>query len=155
MKDRSAARVLLLVIVIASGSWAILAAVANLKANAKEPPQTEAELWLSWSAESKSAYVWGYLHGFERGKRDACYFYEEKMPTNSPVPVEKLPRRVCLDSLPEFTEIGRYQVYVDTITNYYRKYPRDREGGLPLIMDLLATPPGLKNADEIHAQLGN
>ena len=77
------------------------------------------------------------------------------MPTNSPVPVEKLPRRVCLDSLPEFTEKGHYEVYVDTITNYYTKYPHDREGGLPLIMDLLATPPGLKNVDQIHARLGD
>jgi hypothetical protein len=155
MKERSSAGVFLLGFAIVLGSWVVLAAVANLKANAKEAPQTEAELWLSWSAESKSAYVWGYLHGFERGQRDACYFYEEKMPTNSPVPVEKLPRRVCLDSLPEFTEKGHYEVYVDTITNYYTKYPHDREGGLPLIMDLLATPPGLKNVDQIHARLGD
>lgn len=61
MKERSSARVVLLVFAIVLGSWVVLAAVANLKANAKEAPQTEAELWLSWSAESKSAYVWGVI----------------------------------------------------------------------------------------------
>lgn len=154
MRDRLIARVFLFVGAVALGACLVVVAGAST-AGANASPETPAEEWLSWSAEAKIAYVRGYLHGFERGERDACYFYEEKMPTNSPVPVEKLPQRVCLDSLPEFTESDHYQVYVDTITSYFTKYPRDREGGLPLIMDLLATPPGLKNIDQIHAKLGN
>jgi len=153
MRDRLIARVFLFVGAVALGSCLVVVAGAST-AGANASPETPAEEWLSWSAEAKLAYVRGYLHGFERGERDACYFYEEKMPTNSPVPVEKLPRRVCLDSLPEFTEPNS-QIYVDTITSYFTKYPHDREGGLPLIMDLLATPPGLKNIDQIHAKLGN
>lgn len=152
MRDRRIARVLF-VVVVALGSWLVVVA-ESWTAGANVTPETPAEEWLSWSPESKLAYVRGYLHGFERGERDACYFYEEKMPTNSPVPVEKLPRRICLDGLPEFTEPNS-QIYVDTITSYFTKYPHDREGGLPLIMDLLAAPPGLRNIDQIHAKLGN
>jgi hypothetical protein len=153
MRDRLIAGVFLFVGAIALVSYFVILAGAS-SAGANASPETPAEEWLSSSAETKLAYVRGYLHGFERGERDACYFYEEKMPTNSPVPVEKLPHRVCLDSLPRLTESSHYQVYVDTITNYYNKYPHDREGGLPLIMDLLATPPGLNNVDQIHARLG-
>jgi hypothetical protein len=152
MRNRSIARVLCIV-VVALGSWVVVVA-GSRTAGANATPETPAEEWLSWSPESKLAYVRGYLHGFERGERGACYFYEEKMPTNSPVPVGKLPRRICLDSLPEFTEPNS-QIYVDTITSYFTKYPHDREGGLPLIMDLLAAPPGLRNIDQIHAKLGN
>jgi hypothetical protein len=153
MRDQPIARVSLFVIAVVLGSWLVVAP-GPWAAGSNATPETPAEEWLSWSPESKLAYVRGYLHGFERGERNACYFYEEKMPTNSPVPVEKLPRRICLDSLPEFTEPNS-QIYVDTITSYFTKYPHDREGGLPLIMDLLATPPGLKNIDQIHAKLGN
>ena len=151
MSDRLVARVFLSVGAVALGSCLVLAAST---AGTDAPPATPAEEWLSWSAEAKLAYVRGYLHGFERGERNACYFYEEKNPTSSPVPVEKLPRRVCLDSLPAFTDPNS-QIYVETITSYFTKYPHDREGGLPLIMDLLATPPGLRNIDQIHAKLGN
>jgi hypothetical protein len=153
MRDQPIARVSLFVVAVALGSWLVVAA-GPWAAGANATPETPAEEWLSWSPESKLAYVRGYLHGFERGERNACYFYEEKMATNSPVPVEKLPRRICLDSLPEFTEPNS-QIYADTITSYFTRYPHDREGGLPLIMDLLATPPGLRNIDQIHAKLGN
>jgi len=152
MRDWSIARVVFVAVVALGSSLLIVAGAWIAAANAT--PETPAGEWLSWSPESKLAYVRGYLHGFERGERNACYFYEEKKPTNSPVPVEKLPRRICLDSLPEFTEPNS-QIYADTITSYFTKYPHDREGGLPLIMDLLATPPGLKNIDQIHAKLGN
>jgi hypothetical protein len=143
-----------IIIVALSASFVLIAIGLSKMARADRTPQTPAELWLSWSADARAEYVHGYIEGFERGKRDACYFYEEKVPTTKPVPPEKLPARVCLDNLPDFTE-PYYQVYVDTITNYYTKYPHDREGGLTLILDELAVPPGLKSIDQIHTKLGN
>jgi hypothetical protein len=122
----------------------------------KHVPQTSAERWLSLSDEAKSEYVHGYLFGFERGKRSACYFYAEKITPYLPhesIPPEKLPSSVCQQSLPQFTESQNYDVYVDAITRYYKKYPLDRLGGVPLILDQIATPPGTMDIDLIHSRL--
>ena len=104
------------------------------------------------SPEAKEAYVWGYLHGFERGKREGCSFYEEKMRAymHEPVPPEELPQGVCLDALPRFTA-PYFHAYADAITNYYVKYPKDPGVGPPIIMMELASPPGL-TIDQIHAK---
>lgn len=94
---------------------------------------------------------------FGKGKRSACYFYAEKITPYLPhesVPVEKLPESVCLHSLPEFTESQHYDVYVDTITRYFKKYPRDRQGAASLILERMATPPGIMDIDVIHTALG-
>jgi hypothetical protein len=70
------------------------------------------------------------------------------------VPIEKLPESVCLHSLPEFAESQHYDVYVDAITRYYRKYPRDRQGAATQILEQMATPPGTMDIDVIHTKLG-
>jgi hypothetical protein len=134
----------------------IISTQAWMTAQSEHNPQTPAEYWLFLSAEAKREYVHGYLFGFERGKRSACYFYAERITPYVPhesVPVEKLPEVVCLHSLPEFTESQNYEVYVDAITRYYKKYPSDRQGGVPLILDQMATPPGTTDIDAIHAKL--
>jgi len=103
----------------------------------------------------KKEYVHGYLSGFERGKRSACYFHAEKITpylSHEAVPVEKLPEVACLHSLPEFAE-PYYGLYVDTITRYYQKYPRDRQGGISQILQQMATPPGTMDIDAIHANV--
>ena len=128
---------------------------AGMTTQSEQAPQTEAEYWLCLSAEAKREYVHGYLSGFERGKRSACYFHAEKITPYLPheaVPVEKLPEVVCRHSLPEFTE-PYYGGYVDTITRYYKKYPRDRQGGISQILQQMATPPGTMDIDVIHAKI--
>ena len=120
-------------------------------------PRNPAEYWLSLSEEARSEYVHGYLFGFERGKHSACYFYAEKITPylpHEPVPIEKLPESVCLHGLPQLTESQNYDVYVDAITRYYRKYPRDRQGGASQILEQMGTPPGIMDIDLIHDKLG-
>ncbi len=56
-----------------------------------------------------------------------------------------------MKSLPEFAEPYQH-VYVDAITNYFIKYPHDRQTGPSRILDELASPPGL-TIDQIHAKL--
>ena len=123
-------------------------------AKAKSEPQTPAELWLSWSSEAKEEYVWGYLSGFLEGKRAGCAFYADKIlpyTPRKPVPPEELPREACLSALPDFKE-PYFHKYVDTITNYYKKYPNDRQAGMSRILLESATPPGL-TIDQIHEKL--
>ena len=124
----------------------IIAAQGLMRAQSEHNPQTPAEYWLFLTAEAKREYVHGYLSGFERGKRSACYFYAEKITPYLPhesVPVEKLPSSVCQQSLPQFAESQNYRLYVDAITRYYEKYPWDRQGGTPQILEQMATPPGI------------
>jgi hypothetical protein len=69
----------------------------------------------------------------------------------TPLPPEKL-QQVCMTSLPYLVETHD-NAYVDTITNYYTKYPHDREAEVSNILNVMATPPGLTNIDWIHAKL--
>jgi len=116
-------------------------------------PQTPAELWLSWSPDIRAEYVGGYVEGFIEGERAGCSFYADKitpyMP-KQPMPPEKLPRLACLGALPEFVKPTKE--YVDAITNYYTKYPNDRQAGMSRILLESATPPGLA-IGQIHEKL--
>jgi hypothetical protein len=119
------------------------------------PYRAPAEDWLSLSAEEKYGYVRGYLTGFQSGKRLACLSYESKIAAHlprKPLPAGKLPQQVCMTSLPYLVETHG-SAYVDTITNYYTKYPHDREAEVSNILDVMATPPGLTDIDQIHAKL--
>ncbi len=141
--------VTLMCAIITSQSWTT--------AQSERDPQNPAEYWLLLSTEAKREYVHGYLHGFWEGKRSACYFYAEKITPYLPhesVPVEKLPESVCLHSLPEFAESQHYDVYVDTITRYFKKYPRDRQGAVSQVLEQMAAPPGIMDIDALHAKLG-
>ena len=134
--------------------WLVVAFVVasplllTFRTRAEKLPQTPAEEWLSWSPDAKMRYVHGYLEGFERGKKVACYWHEKKE-ASSVGPY--LPAGTCVNSLPGFTEPYQH-VYVEVITNYFTKYPHDRQAGVPIILDELASPPGL-TVDQIHAKL--
>jgi len=114
-------------------------------------PQTPAQLWLSWTPEARVTYVSGFLSGFDRGKSAACYFYQANVQSHGSVPVEKLPHAACMNSLPVFTA-PYFQRYVDAVTEYYRKYPNDREAGASRLLLELASPPNL-TIEQIHAKL--
>lgn len=142
-----------LLVTVVAAALAALALLAIGRAQAGSEPQTPAELWLSWSPEARAEYVQGYLSGFLEGKRAACSFYEEKVAAapQKPVPPDKLPRQACLAAQPDFKE-PYFQTYVDAITNYYTKYPHDRQAGIPRILLELASPPSL-TVDQIHEKL--
>jgi hypothetical protein len=93
------------------------------------------------------------LHGFEQGKREGCSFQGDKTRAyvrELPAPARS-PQAACLDTLPKYP--ARYfQVYADAVTEYFTKYPNDREAGAPRILEELATPPGL-TVDQIHEKL--
>lgn len=143
-----------LFITLTAGSVALIALRAPNVLRDEKLPQTPAELWSSWSKEAREEYVWGYVSGFREGKRAACSFFEEtitpKMPHKAVLP-EDLPRAKCLNAVPDFTT-PYLQAYVDAITQFYVKYPHDRQAGLPRLMLEMASPPGL-TVDQIHEKL--
>jgi hypothetical protein len=143
----------LFIVALASISAAVAVVGTWRMARGGDRPRGEAGLWLSWSPQEREAYVWGYLHGYDAGKHLACSFYGERMEayTHERVPIERTPRAVCLDALPQYPQ-PHSQVYVDAITSYFTKHPSDREAGMESIMMELASPPGL-TIDQIHAKL--
>jgi len=146
MKDLRNARISLLVVAFVF-AWSLL---LTFGIRAEKVPETPAEEWLSWSPDAKMRYVHGYLEGFERGKSVACYWHEEREASSTG---PYLPAGTCINSLPEFTESYQH-VYVEAITNYFKKYPHDRQAGWSSILDELASPPSL-TIDQIHAKLGS
>jgi hypothetical protein len=153
MKERRIRVAQLLLVAVISASSAAVIVLTSRMARGGSGSQGPAELWLSLSSEARETYVWGYLHGFDAGKHQGCSFYGEKMKAymHEPVPIEKLPRGVCLDALPRYPESDT-RLYADAITNYFVKYPNDPGVGPPTIMTELASPPGL-TIDQIHAKL--
>jgi hypothetical protein len=148
MKDRQNVWISLLVLALVLAWFVLTIFDTSRVVQAEKVPQTPAEEWLSWSPEARMRYVHGYLDGFERGKRVACYWHDEKEASSTSAPILE---RVCMKSLPEFTEPYQH-VYVDAITNYFTKYSHDRQAGPSRILDELASPPGL-TVDQIHAKL--
>ena len=153
MRKRRRVTVRLLLVALILLSSALVVEPNSQRAKSHSAPQAQAELWLSWSSDAKEEYVWGYLSGFIEGKRVACSFYTDAVAPytpNRPVPPEELPRQACLLALRDFVKPSKE--YVDTITNYYRKYPNDREAGMSRILLESATPPGL-TIEQIHTKL--
>jgi hypothetical protein len=144
----------ILVALVAAASCSLILVTLKV-ARADDSPQNPAELWLSWSPQARETYVWGYMDGFNRGGHTACYFHAEKITPYLPqksVPVEELPEVVCNKALPQFTESTHFDVYVEEITQYYKKYPRDRQAGAGRLLEEMASPPGL-TVDQIHEKL--
>jgi hypothetical protein len=150
MNNRRNVKTPLLVVALVI-AWSLLLTFGVLRVvRAEHNPQTPAEEWLSWSAEDRTQYVHRYLEGFERGKKTACYWHEEREASSASA---RMPAGTCINSLPEFTE-PYLQVYVDAVTKYFTKYPHDRQAGWSSILDELASPPSL-TIEQIHAKLGS
>lgn len=144
----------ILLVTLTTASLVVIALPAPKGVRGENEAQTPAELWSSWSKEARAEYVWGYVSGFREGKQAACSFFEERITPNMPhkaVPAENLPRATCLSAMPDFTA-SYLQAYVDAITDYYAKYPHDRQAGLPRLLLEMASPPGL-SVDQIHDKL--
>ncbi len=144
MKDQRNVRISLLVVAFVL----VCSLLLTFGIRAEKVPETPAEEWLSWSPDAKMRYVHGYLEGFEWGKRVACYWHEEREASSTSA---SPPAGTCINSLPEFTDPYQH-VYVEALTNYFTKYPHDRRAGRPIILDELASPPGL-TIGQIHAKL--
>ena len=56
-----------------------------------------------------------------------------------------------MKALPEFRETD-FQVYTDAISDYYTKYPADRQAGMPRVLEELAASHEI-NIDQIHDRL--
>jgi hypothetical protein len=113
-----------------------------------------AELWLSWSPETRAQYVFGYLSGFQEGNHRGCEFYANEMVVYMPdkvVPFQKLKRQDCHRAMPPGFTRPYFQVYVDAITDYYSKYPQDRHAEIPQVLLELAFSRDL-NIDRIHTK---
>ena len=84
-------------------------------------PFPKGDDWMSWSAETKLAYVSAYVQAFAEGFRVGCDAGKEAY-------AKKKPKwdggERCVGRGKTFSKSE--EEYVDKITEYYRSYPTDR-----------------------------
>jgi hypothetical protein len=101
------------------------------------------EQWLSWSNDTRSSYVLGYLWGFGRGFAQGCRVGEE-IYSGKP---KGLPGEKCVARAPKDSK--SLEQYAEIITNYYRSYPADRNVPIPKLLDGLQREPNL-TIEQMH-----
>jgi hypothetical protein len=87
----------------------------------------QGELWLKWSHSARESYVWGYTEGYTKGNMNSC--------NEGP----------CSQQQVDFSRGSTY--FVKSITDFYIRYPKDRDIYIDEILDLLGK--GL-TLEEIH-----
>jgi hypothetical protein len=87
----------------------------------------QGDLWLKWNHSVRESYVWGYTEGYTKGNMDGCK------------------QGQCSQQQVDFSKGSDY--LVRSITDFYTRYPKDRDIYIDEILDLLGK--GL-TLEEIH-----
>jgi len=87
----------------------------------------QGDLWLKWNHSARESYVWGYTEGYTKGNMDSCK------------------QGQCSQQQVDFSKGSDY--LVRSITDFYTRYPKDRDIYIDEILDLLGK--GL-TLEEIH-----
>jgi hypothetical protein len=106
----------------------------------------EGEAWLAWSTREQNNYVLGYMLGYSRGFVEGCNAAAPSMATTNATGLENDPLRNCRHKVPDFS--AGSERFVQSITEFYRRYPSDREIYITEVIDTLAS--GL-SIEQIHA----
>jgi len=109
-------------------------------------PCCEGTLWLKASKDSRAAYVGGFIEGLTRGFGQGCLSGTRDIEA-SKAGVEADPLRNCLAK--SYTFSREAEEYVKLVTDFYRKYPHDRD--MPASDVLLKLSQGL-GLEQIHLE---
>jgi hypothetical protein len=109
-------------------------------------PCCEGTQWLRAAEDARTAYIDGYVEGRLRGFGQGCLTGTEGVKASSPGP-DADPFHKCLSKNVTFSKTT--MEYVKSITQFYEKYPEDRDMRVSeVLMDL---SQGL-DLDQIHFQ---
>ncbi len=105
----------------------------------------EGEIWLNWTGSEQEGYVYGFAAAYGAGYESACRRMDQlwKGPVG-PGP-ENDPLRMCASGEIGFSEKPNY--YVEQITEFYRRYPADRDLDIDEVLEQVGR--GL-TAEQIH-----
>ena len=105
--------------------------------------------WMSWSAETRLAYVSAYVQAYVEGFRVGCDAGKEAYAT-------KIPKgdvgQKCVGKGKTFSM--SLENYVDKITEYYRSYPNDRHVHVGTILEGLCDERQL-TPQQMHQYYGS
>ena len=87
----------------------------------------QGDLWLKWNHGMRESYVWGYTEGYVKGHMDGCKQIQ------------------CSQEQVDFSKGS--DSLVKSVTDFYIRYPKDRDIYIDEILDLLGK--GL-TLEEIH-----
>ena len=97
----------------------------------------QGDLWLKWSQAARTSYVWGYTEGFTKGQRDGCQSIQDSK--------DRIQTK-CPKEEPDFSRGS--DSLVSSVTEFYTRYPKDRDIYIDEILDLLGKGLSL---DQIHS----
>ncbi len=105
------------------------------------------DAWLKWNEDARTAYVSGYVWGYDRGFHDACAV-AEKMWVKKRV---GLPGHECVAKIASVPMAP--EQYATAMTDYFRAYPEDRGIELRRVIEGLTTRPKM-TVEQMHEYFG-
>jgi len=106
----------------------------------------EGDTWLKWSIEARKTYVWGFSSAYASGYENACRKMD-KLWTGPVGPgLENDPLKECLSGEIGLSKSADY--YADAVTDFYTRYPGDRDISIEEVVEQLAK--GL-TIEQVHA----
>ena len=105
--------------------------------------------WVSWSAETRLAYVSAYVQAYVEGFRVGCEAGKEAYATN--IPKGDVGQK-CVGKGKTFSK--RLEDYVDKITEYYQSYPTDQHVQVARILEGLCDERQL-TPQQMHQYYGS
>jgi hypothetical protein len=108
----------------------------------------EGDAWLKWSDDIRQTYVGAYILGFKKGYGLGCTSAMEMLPPSTQPGVENDPHHRCLQQEPAFPPDTASMK--ESITQFYQRYPNDRDLYIEEIVFAVAAGSKLEQIHERH-----
>jgi hypothetical protein len=96
----------------------------------------EGDTWLKWSSEARKTYVWGFSSAYARGYESACRKMDKLWTAPLGLGPENDPLKECLAEEIGLSKGADY--YANAVTDFYTRYPGDRDIGIEEVVEQLA-----------------
>jgi hypothetical protein len=108
----------------------------------------EGEKWLGWSNEMRQAYVFAYVSAYSKGFAAGCAEGTRNIKVPKGGGLENDPTRKCRQKTPDFSRGTDY--FVRSITDFYKRYPSDRDIYIDELIDCFADGLSVDDAHRHH-----
>jgi hypothetical protein len=105
----------------------------------------QGDLWLKWKHGARESYVWGFTEGYTKGQMDGCEQGRKYSRGDIKSSHEDASEHSCPKEEHDFSKGSDY--LVRAITDFYTRYPEDRDIYIDEILDLLGKGQTL---EQIH-----
>jgi hypothetical protein len=106
----------------------------------------QGDTWLEWKHNARESYVFGYIVGYSTGRWDGCGEGAKDSAREANPGDESDRTHRCRHQGPDFSKNMDY--FVKTITDFYERYPEDREIDIGEVFEQLGN--GL-TLEQIHS----